>query len=287
MTSTQRIALLNPMCATAVALLLHGSALAQMPLAPAAPQPSAPTQPTPLAQTAAARAALARLGVDVRHVQLAIAPTTASQYRVAIAHDHIRAQGSSPVALVHGVAQVLGRQGKLAVSWEGRRAAALVGLAPMDTGNVVSPFGVRAYLNPCTYGYTTPFWGWAQWQAEIDQMAAQGIDTPLALEGQEYVWAKLWREAGLSEAEIGEGLSAAPFLPWQRMGNIAGYRAPLSPGWIEKKHQLQRQILTRMRALGMKPVLPAFAGYVPKGFALAHPKARIYKMRSWEGFEGT
>ena len=42
-----------------------------------------------------------------------------------------------------------------------------------------------------------------------------------------------------------------------------------------------------MRDLGMTPILPAFAGYVPKAFAEAHPKARIYKMRSWEGFEGT
>jgi alpha-N-acetylglucosaminidase len=40
-------------------------------------------------------------------------------------------------------------------------------------------------------------------------------------------------------------------------------------------------------ALGMKPVLPAFAGYVPEAFAKAHPKARIYKMRPWEGFAPT
>jgi alpha-N-acetylglucosaminidase len=27
-------------------------------------------------------------------------------------------------------------------------------------------------------------------------MAARGVDTPLAMEGQEYVWAQLWRESG-------------------------------------------------------------------------------------------
>jgi alpha-N-acetylglucosaminidase len=118
-------------------------------------------------------------------------------------------------------------------------------------------------------------------------MAAHGVDTPLAMEGQDYVWRILWRETGMSEAQVADSMSAAPFLPWQRMGNIGGYRAPLSPGWIEKKHQLQIRILARMRALGMKPVLPAFAGYVPEAFAKAHPKARIYKMRPWEGFAPT
>ncbi|MFD2137425.1 alpha-N-acetylglucosaminidase TIM-barrel domain-containing protein [Novosphingobium resinovorum] len=156
----------------------------------------------------------------------------------------------------------------------------------MDTGEVASPFALRAYLNTCTYGYTTPWWGWDRWEQEIDWMAAHGVDTPLAMEGQEYVWRELWRESGLSETAIAEGLSAAPFLPWQRMGNLAGYRAPLSSGWIEKKHQLQLRILARMRALGMKPVLPAFAGYVPEAFAKAHPRARIYKMRAW-GFPPT
>ncbi|MGO7251634.1 alpha-N-acetylglucosaminidase TIM-barrel domain-containing protein, partial [Rhizobium brockwellii] len=93
------------------------------------------------------------------------------------------------------------------------------------------------------------------------------------------------REQGLSEARLAQHFSGPAFLPWQRMGNIEGYRAPLPTGWIDKKHDLQKRILGRMRDLGMTPILPAFAGYVPKAFAEAHPKARIYQMRSWEGFE--
>ena len=61
-------------------------------------------------------------------------------------------------------------------------------------------------------------------------------------------------------------------------------RAPLPAAWIDKKRDLQVKILARMRGLGMKPILPAFAGYVPKAFALKAPKAKIYKMRSGAGF---
>jgi alpha-N-acetylglucosaminidase len=42
-----------------------------------------------------------------------------------------------------------------------------------------------------------------------------------------------------------------------------------------------------MRSLGMTPILPAFGGYVPKAFAQKNPKARIYRMRPWEGFHET
>ena len=238
-------------------------------------------------QEAAARAALARLGVKAAKVELTLRAGDKPSYRVQIRHGALSASGTSPVALVHGVAQALQAKGKLHISWEGRRAAPLSVADNFDSGQVASPFSLRAYLNTCTYGYTTPWWNWARWTQEIDWMAARGVDTPLAMEGQEYVWRALWREQGMDEATIGQSLSAAPFLPWQRMGNLAGYRAPLSAGWIEKKHQLQVKILGRMRALGMKPILPAFAGYVPEAFAKAHPKAKIYKMRSWEGFPPT
>lgn len=265
------------------ALLL---ATALQPFALAAKEQSPPA-------TLSAQASLARLGIPARQLRLHLQPAgDASAYRVRthpgrIGAGKIDAEGTSPVALVRGVVATLEQQGRLHISWEGRRTGDLAHLPESDSGVVTSPFALRAYLNTCTYGYTTPWWTWGRWEQEIDWMAAHGVDTPLAMEGQEFVWRQLWREAGLSETAIAQGLSGAPFLPWQRMGNLAGYRAPLSPGWIEKKHQLQIRILARMRSLGMKPVLPAFAGYVPEAFAKAHPEARIYKMRAWEGFAPT
>lgn len=235
----------------------------------------------------AARAALQRLGVPERQVSVAIRPSTDSRYRVRVDHDRLNVEASSPVAAVRGAAAMLNAQGRLAISWEGNRVGPMTRLTPGDSGWVSSPFDVRAYLNTCTFGYTTPWWSWPRWEREIDAMAVHGVDMPLAMEGQDYVWRQLWREQGLSEAQLAQHFSGPAFLPWQRMGNIEGYRAPLPTGWIDKKHDLQKRILGRMRDLGMTPILPAFAGYVPKAFAKAHPKARIYKMRSWEGFEGT
>lgn len=244
-------------------------------------------QPISAGDTRAAQAALARLGVDISAIRMTVRPSVQSFYQIRTAGGRMLVEGSSPVALVRGVVRHLQQQGSLSVSWEGVRARPFTIVDGQDSGKVISPFALRVYLNTCTYGYTTPWWNWGRWEREIDWMAAHGVDTPLAMEGQDYVWRALWREQGLGEGEILAGLSAAPFLPWQHMGNIAGYRAPLSAGWIEKKRVQQRRILARMRELGMKPVLPAFSGYVPKAFADRHPEARIYRMREWEGFPGT
>lgn len=242
-------------------------------------------------RTAAAHAVLERLiGRRADHFDLRLVTAKSAErdrYTVAASHGRVTVTGSSPVALVRGAYAYLEDIGAAFVSWEGDRIA-LPARLPDGTAHQAAPaFAHRLYLNTCTFGYTTPYWNWARWQREIDWMALHGIDMPLAMEGQEAVWQALWQEQGLSAAEIGDHLSAPPFLPWQRMGNIAGYRAPLPQRWIGAKRDLQRQILARMRALGMQPVLPAFAGYVPKAFADRHPGARIYRMRPWEGFPPT
>ena len=49
-----------------------------------------------------------------------------------------------------------------------------------------------------------------------------------------------------------------------RMGNMKGWGGPVTQTWINDQLILQHKILDRMRALGMIPVLPGFAGHVPE-----------------------
>ncbi len=237
--------------------------------------------------TDAARDSLRRLiGPEADRLDLKLVKSDLPAWRVTPG-ARVAVEGSSPVAMVRGVCDALTRAGALHIAWDGRRVAprplkALT--APLEAH---SPFRFRAYLNPCTYGYTTPFWDFAQWEAEIDWMAAHGVDMPLAMEGQEWVWRELWRGEGLSKAELDAYFSGPAFMPWQRMGNIEGYRGPVPDSFFRKKRDLQTRILGRMRGLGMTPVLPGFAGYVPKAFADKHPQARITRMTPWGGFHET
>ena len=69
------------------------------------------------------------------------------------------------------------------------------------------------------------------------------------------------------------------------MGNIRGWGGPLSPSWHNHTVQLQHSILKRMRELGIIPVLPAFAGQVPRDFTRVFPNANVTKVKQWNKFE--
>jgi alpha-N-acetylglucosaminidase len=142
----------------------------------------------------------------------------------------------------------------------------------------------RFFLNYCTFGYTMPWWQWKDWERLIDWMALNGINTPLAITGQEAVWYNVWKKFGLSDEEIRGYFTGPAHLPWHRMSNLDHWQGPLPMSWIKNQEALQKKILERERSFGMKPVLPAFAGHVPQALLRKYPKAKITKLSEWGGF---
>ena len=271
-------ALLRPTLAGALAGALLGAHLLA-----AAAGTSAASQGSPAA------AVLQRVLGAQAAARFSFAPAPACNgacLQVSAAGGHVAVQASSPVDQAYAAASYLRQAGALDSSWEGGRVAVPARL-PDAHWSSSSPFALRAYLNVCAFGYSTVWWDWARWEKEIDWMALHGVNLPTAMEGQEYVWRALWREFGLSDAELADYFAGPAFLPWQRMGNIGAHRGPLPASWIDSRQQLQGKILKRMRELGMQPVTPAFGGYVPKALLAHYPQARIHQVKSWnEGFEG-
>ena len=142
----------------------------------------------------------------------------------------------------------------------------------------------RFFLNYCTFGYTMPWWGWDEWEHFIDWMALNGINLPLAITGQEAVWQKVWREYGLTDEQIRSYFVGPAFLPWQRMCNLDRWDGPLPQEWIDSQAALQKKIVSRERALNMKPVLPAFAGHIPAELADVRPGIDTSRVSYWGGF---
>lgn len=145
----------------------------------------------------------------------------------------------------------------------------------------------RYTFNYCTYGYSMAFWDWPRWQREIDFMALNGINLPLSIVGSECAVREVYLDMGLSEQEVGGFISGPAFLPWFLMGNLDGWGGPLPASWYEKQQALQKKILARQRELGMRAVLPAFAGHVPAAIKRVRPEANITRLKSWSGFAGT
>jgi len=142
----------------------------------------------------------------------------------------------------------------------------------------------RFFLNYCTFGYTMPWWGWDEWEHLIDWMALNGINMPLAVTGQEAIWYKVWSKFGLTDMEIRSFFTGPAYLPWHRMSNIDHWDGPLPKSWLDNQLELQKMIVKRERELNMKPILPAFAGHIPKVLQSKFPKAKITDLGTWGGF---
>lgn len=139
----------------------------------------------------------------------------------------------------------------------------------------------RVYLNYCTFSYTAPWWDWERWQREIDWMAMNGINMPLAITGQEAVWQQTLRKFGMSDEEIRSFLVGPAFFAWQWMTNIESWAGPLPQQWIDRSVVLGKQILERERELGMTPILQGFTGYVPIALKRHYPQADITVKPFW------
>jgi alpha-N-acetylglucosaminidase len=151
-----------------------------------------------------------------------------------------------------------------------------------------TPYRVRYFFNYCTFSYSMAWWDWSDWQSMIDWLALKGINTPLAVTGQEGVWRLVLRDFGFSRQQIADFLVGPAYLPWGWMANIDGLGGPLPNRWIDRHIALERRILARERSLGMTPVLQGFTGHVPQTTPQVIPGTTLHRTGDWSaGFSGT
>ncbi len=201
--------------------------------------------------------------------------------------DKVVVGGNNANSMAVGLNRYLNRYCKSTVSWYGDIAVELPSTLPDVPEKEIIEARVpqRFFLNYCTFGYTMPFWDWADWERFIDWMALNGINMPLAITGQEAVWYNVWTKMGMSDEEVRSYFTGPVYLPWHRMANIDAWCGPLPKEWLEGQAELQKRIVERERALNMRPVLPAFAGHVPRKLKDMYPNADIKAMSTWDEFE--
>jgi len=147
-----------------------------------------------------------------------------------------------------------------------------------------TPYQYRYYLNYCTYNYSMAWWDWDRWQKEIDWMALNGINLPLAITGEEAVWQNVYKSMGFTDKQLDEFFSGPAYFAWFWMGNIDAWGGPLPQHWMDSHKELQKKILERERSFGMKPVLSSFTGHVPPSFKDKYPGAKVKKTNWDAGF---
>lgn len=199
----------------------------------------------------------------------------------------VTVRGSTPVAMAFGLNWYLKYVCNASVSWCGDQLSLPQPLPDTPKFRRACTVDWRYYFNYCTFSYTMAWWDWTRWEREIDWMALNGINMPLAVTGQEAVWQNVLRGLGLDEAAINDFFVGPAYLPFGWMGCMDGWGGPLTQSWIDRHRELELNILTRERELGMTPVLQGFTGHVPPAIEQAFPGAKLHKVSDWCGFPGT
>jgi alpha-N-acetylglucosaminidase len=196
---------------------------------------------------------------------------------------HTILRGNSGVALASALNRAIEQLGHGDISWGcGDQLALPATLPPIGQPlRVVSPYRYRYAYNFCTHGYTMAWWQWPEWERELDFLALKGVNLALVIEGQEQVWIDTLAKFGYTDAEVRAWLCAPSHQPWQSMSNIEYYGGPLSRELVARRATLGRQIVSRMRELGIEPMVQGYYGIVPSDFKTRFPRAKVHPQGLW------
>lgn len=202
----------------------------------------------------------------------------------------IELRGNNPVSLATAFNQYLKYSCQAHVSWFGNQLKLPKELpqpVAEQKGKRRTINGkYRVYMNYCTFSYTAPWWDWNRWEQEIDYMAMNSINMPLAAVGLDAIWYNTLMKYGFSDSEARACLAGPAHAAWQWMQNLQSYGGPLPKSWIDSHIVLGRKILNRELELGMQPIQQGFSGYVPREMKLKFPNAKISDRSGWCGFRG-
>ncbi|XP_033636644.1 alpha-N-acetylglucosaminidase-like [Asterias rubens] len=218
-------------------------------------------------------------------VNPSLGPPNLDTFQIVTQEGFVNITGTTGIAAAWGFYHYLKNYCGCHISWAGDQVKVPSPLPKVQPAvKITSPNRFRYYQNVCTVSYSFAFWNWTRWEHEIDWMAMNGINLPLAFTAQEAIWQKVYLKMGFTQEELDTHFGGPAFLAWARMGNMKGWGGPLTPSWHANQLQLQHQILTRMRELGMTPVLPAFGGHVPDAITRLFPNAKVTTMTKWGHF---
>lgn len=234
----------------------------------------------------AARSVIERaIGSKANSIKLAQIPSADKNdvYKLEAKNGRLIIRGNSVTAITYAFNSYLQKACHSMITWSGKHLQIPAKWADYKEETVTCPYQYRYYLNVVTFGYTTPYWDWKRWEQELDWMALHGVNMPLATVASEAIARRVWKKLGLTDAQIGDFFTGPAHFPWHRMGNLNKWDGPVPLSWHDDQIKLQHRILKRMHDLGMHPIAPAFAGFVPEAFQKIHPEIPVKRL-TWGGF---
>lgn len=237
------------------------------------------------ADMAHAQAAARRLLPDHSdQITFTALPDGEERFRVTGSAGSIEVAGTSPAVALTGLHWYLKYTCRAHISWAGSQLELPAQLpAPDSPHEREATVPHRFMLNDTHDGYTAPYAGWEHWERFIDVMALHGCNEVLVTAGSEAVYHRLLKDFGYSDAEARRWIPAPSHQPWWLLQNLSEYGGPVTSGMLERRTDLGRRIVDRLRELGMHPVLPGYFGTVPGDFSKRNPGGTTVPQGDWNG----
>ena len=148
-------------------------------------------------------------------------------------------------------------------------------------------YDLRLAMDYDVYAHDAYAWDWARWERELDYLAMQGVNAAYMPVGQEAVWYYAALDLEIKREDAMVYLCNPCYYPLQLAGKIDSFLSVTDTNYLKAQIALGKQIITRMREIGIEPILPAFSGHVPKYLKGYFPQSSMYFVTSYEGFPFT
>lgn len=127
-------------------------------------------------------------------------------------------------------------------------------------------------------------WGFDRWEKEIDFMAMNGVNTPLALTGSDGVLFKMLTDMRIKPETVASFISGSSYWYKQLTGNLFGFLPISHADYYDKKIAVGRMVTEREKELDMSPVHQGLLLTVPFSFRRHYPKTDLIKLPPWNSF---
>ena len=181
-------------------------------------------------------------------------------------------KGNSQLSVATGINWYLNHHAHINLTWNNLTTDLVSATLPLPAGEEkhVCNTTYRYNFDAAVFSYSTAFWTWERWQKEIDWMALHGINAPLNLVGYEVVTRNFLRKIGVNEEIIKNYITGPGYLAFFATSCLEGLGSHINVNgtymngnpdwWYERQEKLSKDMLQRMRELGMQPVIPGFSG---------------------------
>lgn len=126
---------------------------------------------------------------------------------------------------------------------------------------------VRYAYNFCTLSYTMQFYGFDEWQRELDYLMLNGVNVILDTTASEALWVMYLQQYGYTADEAIDFVCGYAYKAWWLMGNLENFGGNVGDRWIYDTLEMARVNQRYMTVMGCMPCLNIFAGTLPADFS--------------------